>query len=102
MAVPQSDGALVPAGRAKVEVAGMRRPLTELIYPGNIPLNLRNHMNPDTEPAYIAFEGDRRIGFGSLRDVARAAREALDRNREASILIFESQSSAAVDIDLRG
>src|SRR3954453_10573385 len=59
-------------------------------------------MNSAADVPYIAFEGDRRIGFGSLRDVARAAREALDRNREASILIFESQSSAAVDIDLRG
>ena len=59
-------------------------------------------MNPATDPAYVAFEGDRRIGSGSLRDVARAAREALDRRQDASILVFESRSSAPVDIDLRG
>ena len=58
-------------------------------------------MNPATDPAYVAFEGDRRIGSGSLRDVARAAREALDRRQDASILVFESRSSAPVDIDLR-
>ena len=56
-------------------------------------------MNPATDPAYVAFEGDRRIGSGSLRDVARAAREALDRRQDASILVFESRSSAPVDID---
>ena len=57
-------------------------------------------MNPD--PAFVAFEGDRRIGSGNLRDVARAAREALDRRRDASILVFDNGSSAPVDIDLRG
>ncbi len=59
-------------------------------------------MNPATNLAYVAFEGDRRIGSGSLRDIARAARETLDRRQDASILIFESGSSAPVDIDLRG
>jgi uncharacterized protein len=55
-----------------------------------------------TETAYIAFEGDLRVGSGSLHEVARAAREALDRRQDASILVFESGSSALVDIDLRG
>jgi hypothetical protein len=59
-------------------------------------------MNPAADPAYVAFEQDRRIGAGSLRDVARAAREALDRHQDGAILIFESGSSAPVDIDLRG
>jgi uncharacterized protein len=59
-------------------------------------------MSPAADPAYVAFEGDRRIGSGTLHDVARAAREALDRHQDASILIFESRSSAPVDIDLRG
>ena len=59
-------------------------------------------MNPASDPAYVAFEGDRCIGSGSRRDVARAAREALDRLPDASILIFDSGSSALVDIDLRG
>ena len=52
--------------------------------------------------AYVAFEADRRIGSGSRREVARAAREVLDRHAEASILIFDGQTSTLVDFDLRG
>jgi hypothetical protein len=59
-------------------------------------------MNPAADPTYIAFEGDHRIGSGSLHDVARAARETLDRRRDASILIFDGESSAPVEIDFRG
>jgi hypothetical protein len=59
-------------------------------------------MNPAADVAYIAFEGQRRIGSGSLRDVARAAREALERRKDASILIFDGKTSGIVEIDLRG
>ena len=52
-------------------------------------------------PAYVAFEGDRRIGAGSLRAVARAAKVALDRRRGASILIIDSITGGPVDIDWR-
>ena len=52
-------------------------------------------------PAYVAFEGDRRIGAGSLRAVARAAKTALDRRRVGSILIFDSSTGRPVDIDWR-
>ena len=54
------------------------------------------------DAAYVAFEADRRIGSGNRRDVARAAREVLDWRPEASILIFDGQTSAVVDFDLRG
>ena len=59
-------------------------------------------MTAAADPAYVAFDGDRRIGSGSRRDVARAAREALDRHSHASILVFDVQTSALVDLDLRG
>jgi hypothetical protein len=59
-------------------------------------------MNPAADPTYVAFAGDRRVGSGSRRDVARAAREALDRDRDASILVFDGATSALVDLDLRG
>ena len=59
-------------------------------------------MNPAADAAYIAFEGERRIGSGSLRDVARAAREALDRRQHASIVIFDGRTSGLVEIDFRG
>ena len=55
-----------------------------------------------SDTAYVAFEADRRIGAGSRRDVARAARQALDRRPDGSILIFDGQTSALVDFDLRG
>jgi hypothetical protein len=58
-------------------------------------------MNP-AEATYIAFDGEHRIGSGSLHDVARAARETLDRRRDASILVFNGQTSAPVDLDFRG
>ena len=59
-------------------------------------------MSPAPEAAYIAFEGDRCIGSGDLRDVARSARQALGRQPHASILIFNGGTSALVDVDFRG
>jgi hypothetical protein len=58
-------------------------------------------MNPETG-TYIAFEGDRVIASGDLREVARAAKERLDRRKDASILIFNAHTSAPVEIDFRG
>ena len=59
-------------------------------------------MNPGPGAAYIAFEGDRRIATGDLRDVARAAKEALDRREDTAILVFDGLTSGPVDIDFRG
>jgi hypothetical protein len=59
-------------------------------------------MNPQPHRAFIAFEGDRRIAAGDLRNVARAAKELLDRRKEASILIFDGVTSAPIDLDFRG
>ncbi|MBR0797504.1 DUF2239 family protein [Bradyrhizobium jicamae] len=53
-------------------------------------------------PAYLAFEGDRRIAAGSLAEVARAAKQLLDRSKDAAILVFNDQTSTLVDIDFRG
>ena len=59
-------------------------------------------MSPAIDPAYLAFEGDRRIASGDLREVARAAKETLDHRKEASIIVFDGTTSATVDIDFRG
>jgi uncharacterized protein len=59
-------------------------------------------MNPEPDTAYIAFEGDRRIAAGNLRDVAHAAKEILDRRRDAAILVFDGVTSGPIDIDFRG
>ncbi|MCP2215108.1 DUF2239 family protein [Bradyrhizobium elkanii] len=53
-------------------------------------------------PAYVAFEGEHRIGAGDLPEVARAAKQHLDQRKDAAILIFNGRTSALVDIDFRG
>ncbi|WFU56217.1 DUF2239 family protein [Bradyrhizobium pachyrhizi] len=53
-------------------------------------------------PAYVAFEGEHRIGAGDLPEVARAAKQHLDHSKDAAILVFNGRTSALVDIDFRG
>ena len=59
-------------------------------------------MKPVAEPAYIAFEGDRRIAAGDRRDVARTAKEMLERHGDASILVFNASTGHPIDLDFRG
>ncbi len=59
-------------------------------------------MNPGPDPACVAFEGDRRIASGDLREVVRAAKETLDRAKDASIIVFDGHTSATIEIDFRG
>jgi len=58
-------------------------------------------MSPASDIPYLAFEGDRCIASGDLRTVARAAKETLDRCKDAAVLVFDS-ASGPVDIDFRG
>jgi hypothetical protein len=59
-------------------------------------------VKPESDIAAVAFEGDRCIAAGELRDVTRAAKQVLDRDKAASILIFDGHTSAPIDIDFRG
>jgi uncharacterized protein len=59
-------------------------------------------MNPLSDATYIAFDGDRRIASGDLREIARAAKTTLDRRSDALVLIFDCYSSRPVDLDFRG
>jgi len=59
-------------------------------------------VNPAPKAAYIAFEGDRQIAGGDLREVARVAKELLDRHKDAAILVFDGATSEPIDIDFRG
>ena len=59
-------------------------------------------MNTTANPAFIAFNGDHRIAAGDLREVARAAKQMLDRQRDISVLIFDGLTSQAIDLDFRG
>lgn len=55
-----------------------------------------------TPHRFTAFAGDRLIVSGDIAAVARGAREALDASPEAAVLIFDDDSGAVVDLDLRG
>ena len=55
-------------------------------------------MNPD----FVAFESERRFAAGDLGEVVRAAKQLLDRHKDAAILVFDGRTSALVDIDYRG
>jgi len=49
-----------------------------------------------------AFSGDRLIAAGPLRSVALTARQALDLDPDAPLLIFDDAEQRQVEIDLRG
>jgi len=57
---------------------------------------------PEPHSAFIAFEGDRRLASGDLREVARAAKRTLDQRDDAPILVFDQVSSGPIEIDFRG
>src|SRR5216683_2100616 len=94
-------------GAGKSRCAGApyitRMLLTKPIYPGNIHVEIRSFaVNPESETAYIAFDGDRRIASGNLREVVSAAKETLDRRKDASVLVFDGTTSGPIEIDFRG
>lgn len=55
-----------------------------------------------TEPSYIAFKGNKCIADGNLLEVAMETKKQLDRDKNATYLVFEQQTSRPVDLDLRG
>ena len=59
-------------------------------------------MNPASDMPCTAFEGDRCIATGDLRDVARAAKQTLDRRKDASVLVFDGVTGGPIDLDFRG
>jgi hypothetical protein len=59
-------------------------------------------MHPSSDVRYIAFDGDRRIAAGDLREIAPLAKAALERRADASVLIFDCDTSQPVDLDFRG
>src|SRR5258708_13665305 len=59
-------------------------------------------VNAPQDSAFIVLNGDGRIAAGDLHEVARAAKQTLDRHKDASVLIFDGVTSNAVDLDFRG
>ena len=56
----------------------------------------------EAEAGFVAFADQARIAHGTLSIVASAARRALELDPNASVLVFNADSGAVVDLDLRG
>lgn len=55
-----------------------------------------------TTTTCTAFAGSRRLAGGTLAEVAGAVRAALDAGEAEAVLVFDDDSGAAIDLDLRG
>ena len=53
-------------------------------------------------PLFIAFEGSTRLVRGSLAEAAVAAARAHSQGPSGPVLVFDGESGAIVDLDLRG
>lgn len=51
---------------------------------------------------YIVFDGDRRMGVGSLADAARAAKRCVELGMPGPLLMFDAVTSQPLELDLRG
>lgn len=53
-------------------------------------------------PAYVAFEGPKRIAAGTLADVAMAVRKRTQSATHESVMVFNSATGETLNLDLRG
>src|ERR1700745_2186494 len=51
---------------------------------------------------FIAFEGPVRLARGALAEAAAAAWRAQHHGSEAPVLVFDGETGAVIDLDLRG
>ncbi len=49
-----------------------------------------------------AFKGEKCVASGSLLDVALKVKGIIDQDKDASILIFDDETSEVIDVDFRG
>jgi uncharacterized protein len=56
-------------------------------------------MGPSEQATCTAFASTRRIASGALDEVARAAKEAFDRNAGAQVLVFDDATGEQIDLD---
>lgn len=59
-------------------------------------------MPPLSTTSCIAFDGQKRLASGTVADVARAAKQALDAGIAGPLLILDEHSSRPLEIDFRG
>ncbi len=68
-------------------------------------LNMTALRTPATRrqsPTCTAFAGSRRIHHGELPAVALAVKHLLDQGEDATVLIFDDETSRPIEIDFRG
>jgi hypothetical protein len=80
--------------------------LTDYFHPGIIQ-TMKSQENTAQAPAsdaplFTAFLGLKRLASGPLRDVALAAKRAVDRGAQQPVLIYNDTTGRAIDIDSRG
>lgn len=56
----------------------------------------------NTETECTAFAGEAIIASGHLKTVALAAKEVLERDSSAQLLIFDDRTGRVIDVDFRG
>lgn len=76
-------------------------------YPGNICLPFPTHrpsrdITMTYSRTYTAFFGESRIAAGSLPEVAREVWRTCQREPDASVLVFDDNTSRQAELDLRG
>lgn len=59
-------------------------------------------MTYQAELPAIAFAGPNMLAFGALREVAASVKQQLERDPNLSILVFHSETSQPIELDLRG
>lgn len=59
-------------------------------------------MSPQPERTITAFAGARRVATGSAASVAVALRRLKDSNDDLTFLVFDAETSAPVELDVRG
>lgn len=67
-----------------------------MLTPSPVPLS------PPSARCFTAFAGTRKIGSASLRALAVALKDVIERDPEAQILVFDDASGAQVDMNLHG
>lgn len=59
-------------------------------------------MKPNPESNCTAFAGLKRIAQGSVAEVAIAVKKFTAKDQKATILVFDNETSAQLELDLRG
>ncbi len=52
--------------------------------------------------ACSAFAGHKKIGSGSVLDIALKVKAHLEKNEDSTVLVFDDATSRVIDLDLRG